>query len=236
MTQIKQETEKPLIQTQETEKPLIQTQETEKPLIQTQETEKPLIQALLQEYANSVQLYTNTITVTYTRVYGFLAVHSALIAGVFFAPTDFDRSIISIIGVVLAFFTILTVEHVWQFSMLRVAQMREIEERLNRLINANEIFKLTTFKNQYTLFFECKDVTFPLTHATLPNSQKSRLLIKYMPYQADKIITYLLGIWWIYYFASYTFGSGYEFITTVIENLGYLWQELKSFVQLFLHF
>lgn len=44
-----------------------------------------LLPALLQEYANASQLYTNTIAVTYTRFFGFLAVHGALIVGFFLA-------------------------------------------------------------------------------------------------------------------------------------------------------
>ena len=49
----------------------------------TQEREDSLLQALLQEYANASQLYMNTIAVTYTRFFGFLAVHGALIVSFF---------------------------------------------------------------------------------------------------------------------------------------------------------
>ena len=78
----------------------------------TQEREDSLLQALLQEYANAVQLYTNTIAVTYTRVYGFLAIHGALIVGFFLVSEQFHRFLISGTGLALAILTILTIEHV----------------------------------------------------------------------------------------------------------------------------
>ena len=157
--------------------------------------EDSLLQALLQEYANAVQLYTNTIAVTYTRVYGFLAIHGALIVGFFFLPEH--RFLISCVGLALAIATILTIEHVWQFSILRITQVREIEERLNQLIKADENFKLTTFKNQKTLFIDKKGVTFPLINETLPKSFRAWVLIKFLPHQADRIVTYLLGVGWL---------------------------------------
>ena len=163
----------------------------------TQEREDSLLQALLQEYANAVQLYTNTIAVTYTRVYGFLAIHGALIVGFFLVSEQFHGFLISGTGLALAILTILTIEHVWQFSMLRITQVREIEERLNQLIKADEKFKLTTFKNQKTLFIDKKKVTFPLINETLPKSLGAWVLIKLLPHQADRIVTYSLGPLWI---------------------------------------
>jgi hypothetical protein len=163
----------------------------------TQGKEDSLLRALLQEYVNAVQLYTNTIAVTYTRVYGFLAIHGALIVGFFLVSEEFYQFLISGLGVALAIITILTIVHVWQFSILRITQVREIEERVNQLIKPEEDFKLTTFKNQETLFIKKEDVTFPLIDEALPKSWGARVLIKHLPHQADRIVTYLLGAWWI---------------------------------------
>ncbi|GAI04086.1 unnamed protein product [marine sediment metagenome] len=46
-----------------------------------QQKEDSLLQVLLQEYGNAVELYTNTIAVTYTRIYGLLAIHGAITVG-----------------------------------------------------------------------------------------------------------------------------------------------------------
>lgn len=171
-----------------------------------------LLQILLQEYANAVQLYTNTIAVTYTRVYGFLTVHGALIVVLFLVHDPaFMRVIISLTGLILAVVTILTVEHVWQFSTLRITQLREIEEQLNKLIEPNDGFKLTTFKNQKTLFIDKNDVEFPLIKETLPKSCIAKKLIKCLPHQADRIVTYLMGAFWV--FALFFVISKYVYIT-----------------------
>jgi hypothetical protein len=90
-----------------------------------------LLQALLQEYANAVLLYTNTISNTYTRVYGLLAGHGVLIAAFFVTPPVLEIKIaIIVIGFLLAILSYLTVEHVFLHAKFRMRQARDIEEKI----------------------------------------------------------------------------------------------------------
>jgi len=166
----------------------------------TQEKENSLLQALLQEYANAVQLYTNTIAVTYTRIYGLLAIHGAITVG-FFLVSGQWKSIISGFGFVLAIFTFLTVEHVWQFSLFRITQAKEIELRLNKLIKAGNEIKLTTFDKQTTLFrkgIRKEEVKFDLTKESLPKDRWGTWLINNIRYQADRLIIWFIVGWWTF--------------------------------------
>lgn len=168
-------------------------------MIQSREEKKDsLLQALLQEYANAAQLYTNTIAVTYTRFYGFLAVHGALTVGFFLISGQWLRLAISVIGLILAILTFLSIEHVWQFSVFRLTQAREIEKRLNQLIKADNETKLTTFNNQEILFIKKENVRFPLTEVTLPEICWGAWLIKHIPYQAERMATGFIIGWWIF--------------------------------------
>ena len=166
----------------------------------TQEKEDLLLQALLREYDNAVQLYTNTIAVTYTRIYGLLAVHGAITVGFFLVSGQWQFAI-SILGFILAIFTFLTVEHVWQFSSFRITQAKEIEMLLNKLIKADDKFKLTTFHKQMTLFrkgIKKEEVKFNLTDESLPKDRWGTWLINNIPYQADRLITWFIVGWWIF--------------------------------------
>ena len=166
-----------------------------------QQKEDSLLQALLQEYGNAVELYTNTIAVTYTRIYGLLAVHGAITVGFFIVSGQWEL-VISVLGFILAIFTFLTVEHVWQFSLFRITQAREIERRLNNLIKVDNETKLTTFDKQATLFrkgITKRQVKF--AHLTeeesLPRDRWGTWLINNIPYQADRLITWFIVGWWI---------------------------------------
>ena len=145
----------------------------------TQKKDDSLLQALLQEYDNAVQLYTNTIAMAYTRIYGLLAVHGAITVGFFLASGQW-QPVISLLGVILAIFTFLTVEHVWQFSLFRIAQAKEIEMSLNKLINADNKIKVTTFDKQGTLFrkgIKKEEAKFDLTKESLPKDRWGTWLI-----------------------------------------------------------
>ena len=118
-------------------------------------------QALLQEYANAVQLYTNTILVTFTRFYGLLATQGAVAAAVFLANVPpAGRIGILIVGFLLAIFTYYGVEHHWRFIQFRLKQARAIEKQINELITKEPL--LTTFDHQYKLFIQDprKEITF----------------------------------------------------------------------------
>lgn len=173
-------------------------------MIQPREEKRDtLLQALLQEYANASQLYTNTIAVTYTRFFGFLAVHGALIV-VFFLAAEW-RLLVSILGFILAIFTYLTIEHVWQFTKFRIAQAKEIENQINdELSKANIETKLTTFDRHMSLFGKNKkikkqEIEFPhlLEDKYLPKGRCGAWLINYFPHQADRVTTVILIIFWI---------------------------------------
>lgn len=168
-----------------------------------EEKRDPLLQALMQEYANASQLYTNTIAVTYTRFFGFLAVHGAFIVG-FFLASEWQR-LISILGFILAFFTYITIEHVWQFTKFRIAQAKEIENQINNELSKADIeTKLTTFDRHMSLFGKRKkikkrEIEFPHLSKDeyLPKGGCGAWLINYFPHQADRVTTVILIIFWI---------------------------------------
>ena len=180
----------------------------------TQEREDSLLQALLQEYANASQLYMNTIAVTYTRFFGFLAVHGALIVSFFLVrdPDPVWRLSISIIGFLLAIFTFLSIEHVWQFTKFRIAQARDIEKQINeRFDDGAEV--ITTFDRQALLFgnkglintlcerekIKSGDLKFshlPVVES-LPRSKRAAWLINIFPFHADRATTIFLIILWV---------------------------------------
>ena len=170
--------------------------------------ENSLLQALLQEYANASQLYTNTIAVTYTRFFGFLAVHGALIVGFFLVSGAFSgqwQLLISIIGFFLAVITFLSIEHVCQFTQFRIAQAKEIEKQINDELKKVGIeTEITTFNRQVVLFgkkekMKPKKLRFPhfSKEESLPEGKWGTWLINWFPYQADRCTAVLLIIVWI---------------------------------------
>ena len=178
-----------------------------------EEKEDSLLQALLQEYANASQLYMNTIAVTYIRFFGFLAVHGALIVGFFLAPEPEWRLLISIIGFLLAIFTFLSIEHVWQFTEFRIAQARDIEKQINERFDDGAKV-ITTFDRQAFLFGNkglintlCErgekimsgDLKFSHlpVEESLPRSKRAALLINIFPFHADRVTTIFLIIIWV---------------------------------------
>ena len=189
----------------------------------TQEREDSLLQALLQEYANASQLYMNTIAVTYTRFFGFLAVHGALIVCFFLTPDPVWRLPISIIGFLLAIFTFLSIEHVWQFTEFRIAQARDIEKQINeRFDDGAEV--ITTFDRQALLFGnkglinilfkgreKIKSGGLKFSHLpvveSLPRSKWAAGLINIFPFHADQATTiFLIIIWVVLLLCSCVFG------------------------------
>jgi hypothetical protein len=147
----------------------------------TQEREDSLLQALLQEYAIASQLYMNTIAVTYTRFFGFLAVHGALIVG-FFLAHDADP--------------------VWRLTEFRSAQARDIEKQINERFD-DGAGVITTFDRQARLFenkekIERGHLNFShLPEESLPRSKRAAWLINNFPFHADRAITIFLIIPWV---------------------------------------
>jgi hypothetical protein len=137
----------------------------------------------------------NTIAVTYTRFFGFLAVHGALIVSFFLVrdPDPVWRLSISIIGFLLAIFTFLSIEHVWQFTKFRIAQARDIEKQINeRFDDGAEV--ITTFEK-----IKSGDLKFshlPVVES-LPRSKRAAWLINIFPFHADRVTTIFLIIIWV---------------------------------------
>lgn len=169
------------------------------------EKQRQQIQVLIQEYRNSSQLYSNTIAVTYTRIWGFLAVHAGLFTSFFLIKTLVPMQIISIIGFCLAILSILTTTHVFQVTKFRISQAIEIEKALSKLLEENIP---TTFRIQDAIFsrHEWKEKEGQKNVLQVEVGDEGsfeykagcfeRFLIKRFPYQADKVVLYAIMVAW----------------------------------------
>jgi len=181
-----------------------------------------ILQALLQEYANASQLYTNNIAASFARFFGFLAVHGALIVG-FFTATKLQW-LISCIGLIVAIITFLTVEYIWQYTEFRIAQAKEIERLINeKLSKAGIETKLTTFDRHITLFGKRKNIVKEKVIISkengvyLPKGKWGACLINNLPQQADRITARFLIVFWIFLII-FSVIDNFELITTKETN------------------
>ena len=101
-----------------------------------------------QEYSAIVSLYDTVLNVGYQRLLSYFAVHAALFVGVFTIHQSWERTLLTVAGVVFSILTILTMEHFKQLFLLRASQAIRVETEINNLTGSDT---LTVFKESQNL-------------------------------------------------------------------------------------